>query len=163
MRLPVFSMVVHRRGGRDKSAKMHADSWTCAVLFYYLFVSVLFVVFLSSILLVGLFIVSFSYGKQDPGAYYGVNPLRLNALPHLRIHPRQQNIHHVILFLRGELRAFSYPMPLLQARPAARTRRVLRHKNGMSSVWRLLAVVARLGRGQPSRDEVARMRGHHLR
>src|ERR1700759_3410715 len=81
----------------------------------------------------------------------------------LTFDPAADYVHHVTPLLAGQLLPLGYLMPPEQARPAAGGRGVLGHEHRMAPVRRLLAVVVRLGRGQPLGGQVPRMQAQGRR
>src|SRR5687767_1238313 len=80
--------------------------------------------------------------------------------------PHFNRRHHMRPLGFAQLAPRGHGMPFLEAAPAAGRRRMLRNKDWMSAERRLLPVVHRLRRRQPSENEIAGMLendGHSLR
>jgi hypothetical protein len=74
--------------------------------------------------------------------------------------PSLQDAKHVIDLVVSQGASLGNSMPLCQATSATGGRGVLGHERGMASQGRLLAVVGRLGRGQPRKNEAASLVEH---
>jgi hypothetical protein len=72
--------------------------------------------------------------------------------------PHSDRVDDVTLFRFSQLAAHWYLMPFLEAASAACRCRMLRDEYGMTSKWRLPAIVDRLRRRETFRNEISRVR-----
>jgi len=81
----------------------------------------------------------------------------------LPLDPARDHVHDIVVLLAAERAPLRDAVPAVQAGPAAGRGRVLGDEDRMAAVRRLLAVLGRLGGGEPLRDQLVRMPAQALR